>query len=88
MSVNYYVKQKRCASISLPQILVVSLVHLVLIEAKLGRERLHLACRHDIHEVVLSDICKICTGCSSRQEVGLFKEFRLNQPNIDKARAV
>jgi hypothetical protein len=36
-----------------------------LIEAKLGRQLLYLACRHHVHEIVLSDVCKMCLGCSS-----------------------
>ena len=47
-----------------------------LVEKKLDREVLHLACRHHMYEVVLSDVFKHSLGQSSGPEIGSFKRFR------------
>lgn len=55
-----------------------------LIEQKLGKDLLHLACRHHFHEVILGDVFKHCLGPSSGPEISLFKRFRGSWKSIDK----
>lgn len=47
-----------------------------LLKAKLGRNILWLACRHHMHEILLSDVLKICFGPSTGPEILFFKQFR------------
>lgn len=56
----------------------------VLLERKIGRELLHLACRHHIMELVLSAAFKTVFGTSSGPDVLLFKRFRDQWDKIDK----
>ena len=55
-----------------------------LVEKKLDRELLHLACRHHMYEVVLSEVFKHSLGQSSGPEIGLFKRFHDKWSLIDK----
>lgn len=47
-----------------------------LIEKQIGRTLLHTACRHHVHEVILSHVFKVCFGPSSGPEIKLFNRFR------------
>jgi len=47
-----------------------------LLENALNRNLLWLACRHHMHEILLSDVFTICFGPSSGPEVILFNRFR------------
>ena len=55
-----------------------------LIETKLGSKLLHLARRHHMHEVILSDFFKHCLCCSSGTEIGLFKRINSNWSIMNK----
>lgn len=46
-----------------------------LIEKKLDKDLLFLACRHLVHEIILADVFKHAVGASSGPEIGLFKRF-------------
>ncbi|KAK2708416.1 hypothetical protein QYM36_014133, partial [Artemia franciscana] len=48
----------------------------VLLEQKLGKELLSLACRHHIMELVLGAAFRVCMGSTSSPEVPLFKGFQ------------
>jgi hypothetical protein len=59
----------------------------VLLERKLGRELMYLACRHHIMEVVIGKVFQVCMGSSSSgPEVLLFKRFKERWHLIDKTR--
>lgn len=47
----------------------------VLIEQKVKKELLSLACRHHIMELIISTVFEVCMGVSSSPEVALFKRF-------------
>ena len=49
-----------------------------LLENALNRNLLWLACRHHMHEILLSDMFAVCFGPSSGPEVTFFKRFREN----------
>ncbi|KAK2717035.1 hypothetical protein QYM36_007247 [Artemia franciscana] len=48
----------------------------VLLEQKLGKELLSLACRHHIMELVIGAAFRVCMGSTSSPEVPLFKRFQ------------
>ncbi|KAK2705764.1 hypothetical protein QYM36_015958 [Artemia franciscana] len=48
----------------------------VLLEQKLGKELLSLACRHHIVELVIGAAFRVCMGSTSSPEVPLFKRFQ------------
>ncbi|KAK2720673.1 hypothetical protein QYM36_004529 [Artemia franciscana] len=48
----------------------------VLLEQKLGKELLSLACRHHIMELVIGAVFQVCMGSTSSPEVPLFKRFQ------------
>ena len=54
----------------------------VLLEARLGRNILYLACRHHIFEIMLEEVFSSCMGLSSGPEIPLFKRFKKFWPNI------
>jgi hypothetical protein len=56
-----------------------------LIETKLGKNLLYLACRHHLHEIVVGDVFKHCFGPSSGPDIGLFKRFREYWSRIDNS---
>lgn len=60
----------------------------VLLEINMGKQLLHLACRHHIHEILLSDVFRACFGSSSGPDVLLFKRFQENWPYIDKTKFI
>ena len=47
-----------------------------LLEQQIGHGLLHTACRHHIHEVILSHVFKLCFGPSTGPEIKLFERFR------------
>lgn len=55
------------------------------IEKRLGKKLLYLACRHHVHEIVLGDVFKHCFGPSSGPDIGLFKRFHDYWPRIDRS---
>ncbi|XP_076849024.1 beta-ureidopropionase isoform X1 [Brachyhypopomus gauderio] len=55
------------------------------IETRLVKNLLHLACHHHIHEIVVGDVFKHCFGPSSGPEIGLFKRFHDYWPRIDRS---
>lgn len=57
-----------------------------ILEQKLKKELLYLACRHHIHEIILEKIFSITCGVSSGPEVQIFKRFRQNYDLIDKTK--
>lgn len=48
----------------------------VLIEEGLGRELVWIACRHHVHEVVLTSVFRAAFGPTSGPDTGLFKRFQ------------
>ncbi len=56
-----------------------------LIETKLGKNLLYLACRHHLPEIVIGVVFKHCFGSSSGPDIGLFKRFREYWPRIDSS---
>ena len=56
-----------------------------LLQQKLGRDLLWLACRHHIHEVVCGDIFRKVFGPSSGPNVELFRRFQDYWPKIEQA---
>ncbi|KAK2716028.1 hypothetical protein QYM36_010560, partial [Artemia franciscana] len=48
----------------------------VLLEQKLGKELLSLACRHHIMELVIGAAFRVCMGSTSSPKVPLFKRFQ------------
>lgn len=54
----------------------------VLIEESLGRELVHIGCRHHILEVVLSHVFTALFGATGGPEVGMFKRFKNKWPYI------
>jgi hypothetical protein len=55
----------------------------VLIEKKLGKRLLHLACRHHIFEVILGDVFNSLAGPSTGPDILLFKRFQTAWPTMD-----
>jgi len=53
-----------------------------LLETALNRNLLWLACRHHMHEILLSDVFTVCFGPSSGPEVIFFKRFREKWDNL------
>ena len=53
-----------------------------LFEQRLGRNVLHLACRHHIHEIMLEDAFSKTMGPSSGPDILLFKRFKTFWPKI------
>jgi len=47
-----------------------------LLEKKIGRELLWLACRHHVMELILSKVFSVCCGPSSAPDIPIFKRFR------------
>lgn len=56
----------------------------VLLEQKLGKELLHLACRHHIYELVLKGVFILCMGPTSGPDILIFKRFQSGWQNINK----
>jgi hypothetical protein len=54
----------------------------VLVEQQLGRNVLHLACRHHIHEIMLEEVFSITMGPSSGPDIQLFKRFKAFWPHV------
>jgi len=48
-----------------------------LLEKKLGRALLWLACRHHVMELILSKVFTVCYGPSSARDIPVFKHFRV-----------
>ena len=46
-----------------------------MIETRLGKNLLHLACQHHVYKIVVGDVFKHCFGPSSGPDIGLFHEF-------------
>ena len=57
----------------------------VLLENKLGKKLLHLACRHHIYEIVLASIFKECMGKSSGPDIAILKRFKDQWTKFDKS---
>jgi hypothetical protein len=55
----------------------------VLIERKMAKNLLHLACRHHIFEVMLGDVFKSLAGPSSGPDIQVFKRFKNAWPSIN-----
>ena len=55
-----------------------------LIEQKLDRPVLHLACRHHVYELVLEKAFSTCLGVSSGPDIQLFKRFKGEWELIDR----
>lgn len=49
----------------------------------IGKNILHLACRHHMMEIILCAVFKQCFGGSSGPEAGIFKRFKIGWKNID-----
>lgn len=50
-----------------------------LLETKLGKQLLHLACRHHVFELVLEAVFSKCMGPSTGPDILLFKRFQKNR---------
>lgn len=55
-----------------------------LLETKLDRHLLWLACRHHMLEIILSQVFKLCFGPSTSPDIPLFKRFRDVWENISR----
>ena len=55
-----------------------------LLEQKLERDVLHLACRHHVYELVLEKVVLTCLGPSSGPEIQLFKRFQQQWDFLDR----
>lgn len=53
-----------------------------LVEQELGRNLLHLGCRHHIHEIILEEVFSTTMGPSSGPDIQLFKRFKAFWSNI------
>ncbi|CAH0550650.1 unnamed protein product [Brassicogethes aeneus] len=49
----------------------------VLLEEKIGRDLLWLACRHHVLEIILSKVFKLCMGPSSSPDIPIFNRFKI-----------
>ena len=54
-----------------------------LLEERMGRNMLWLACRHHMFEVLLSDGFSVCFGPSSGLEILIFRRFRNNWRSLN-----
>lgn len=55
----------------------------VLLEKKLKKNLLHLACRHHVFEIIISAVFKHCMGPSSGPDILLYKRFKKAWANLD-----
>jgi len=53
-----------------------------LLEKKMGRDLLWLACRHHVMELMLAKVFRLCCGSSSAPDIPIFKRFRAAWPGI------
>jgi len=65
----------------------------VLLERKLGKHLLYLACRHHIFEIVLAAVFNQCMGVTSGPDVAIFKRFQqawkiINQDEYETSASV
>ena len=58
----------------------------VLLEQKLEKKLLSLACRHHIMELIIGAVFQVCMGSTSSPEIPLFKRFKEYWRFIDKAK--
>lgn len=58
----------------------------VLLEQKLDRDLLWLACRHHVHELVLEAVVNRSLGASSGPDISLFKRFQKFWTSINKTK--
>src|SRR5262249_3738673 len=56
----------------------------VLLEQKLGKELLSLACRHHVMELIIGAVFQVCLGSTSSPEVPLLKRFKGHWQCIDQ----
>ena len=56
----------------------------VLLEQRLGKDLLYLACRHHVMELIIGAVFQACMGSSSAPEVLLFKTFKACWEFIDR----
>ncbi|XP_015122331.1 uncharacterized protein LOC107044806 [Diachasma alloeum] len=56
----------------------------ILLERLIGRDLLHLACRHHIFELLLKTAFEVSMGCTSGPDVQIFKRFQNEWENMDK----
>lgn len=59
---------------------------IALLERKLGKTLLKLACRHHVYEVILKGVFDIKFGTTSGPDVGIFKRFQIQWLQIDKTK--
>ena len=57
-----------------------------ILEQKLERDLLHLACRHHMFELVAAKAFEICMGPSSGPDIALFKRFASHWSSVDQAK--
>ena len=57
----------------------------ILLEQRLRRTVLNLACRHHIYEIILGAVFSTCSGASSGPDVQLFRRFQKNWGSLDKS---
>ncbi|XP_074108478.1 uncharacterized protein LOC141533473 isoform X3 [Cotesia typhae] len=55
-----------------------------LLEKKIGRDLLYLACRHHTSELMLRNVAEVAWPATNGPNVPIFKRFRDNWDNIDK----
>lgn len=56
----------------------------VLLEQFMGRNLLHFACRHHMHEVIIGEIFTVLLGPSRGPNIALFERFQKSWPTIDQ----
>jgi len=57
----------------------------ILLEQKMDKDMLWLACRHHMLEIVLESVVVLCLGSSQAPEILLFKRFKKAWSTIDRA---
>lgn len=55
-------------------------------EKKMGRNLLHLACRHYIHELIISGLFNELFGPSTGPNISLFQRFQKSWTSIKKSK--
>jgi len=58
----------------------------ILFQQMMGKNLLHLACRHHIHEIMLEEVFLVTMGPSSGPDIGIFKRFKSHWHQMSMAK--
>ena len=56
----------------------------VLLEQQLGKQMLHFACRHHVHELIVAGVFSTLFGPSKSPNIPIFERFQKFWPNVDQ----